>query len=137
MLATGIVIGPNDLARAIDAVRNGAVGGQGVVEGGVGVDWHLVVSVTEIDWKAEPFSNSLGLNCSPRACQRGASGGFPSCLKRAAALPKTAAVTCRHRRATYSSCRLHRRRQSPPSLARAERLSRPSRPWRRSAGRQR
>src|SRR6516165_11174140 len=67
MAATGIgVIGPDDLARAVDAGRNGAVGGQGVVEDGVGVDWHLVSFRESVDRKAEPFSNSLGLNCSRR-----------------------------------------------------------------------
>src|SRR6516164_3073533 len=116
MAATGIgVIGPDDLARAVDAGRNGAVGGQGVVEDGVGVDWHLVSFRESVDRKAEPFSNSLGLNCSRRArqhpfgndallqsflFQRGASGGChrPG-LKRAAAWPEAAVVTRRHRTA--------------------------------------
>src|SRR5947209_6885976 len=54
-------------------------------------------------------------------------------LKHAAAPSETSAVTFRPLVGQYSRCRPRRcHRQNPPSLARAERLSRPSCPWHRS-----
>ena len=41
--AAGVRVNPDDLARVVDAVRScaaGLRGGRGIVEGGVGVDWH-------------------------------------------------------------------------------------------------
>jgi hypothetical protein len=37
--AAGVVVLPDDLARVVDAVCIGAAG-EGIVEGGVGIDWH-------------------------------------------------------------------------------------------------
>src|SRR5262249_3481170 len=36
----GVTVVADDLARGVDALCNGAVCGQGIVEGGVGIDWH-------------------------------------------------------------------------------------------------
>jgi hypothetical protein len=41
-VAGGIVVRPDHLARGVDASCKGAVGGQGIVEGRVGKDWHGV-----------------------------------------------------------------------------------------------
>src|SRR5205814_2644780 len=54
-------------------------------------------------------------------------GDGPGWIRRAAASSATAAVTCPHREEQHSSYQLpHRRYQSRPSLARAERSSHPS-----------
>ena len=38
MVSAAVLVIPDDLARAVDAVRGRAIGGEGIVEGGENVD---------------------------------------------------------------------------------------------------
>src|SRR5262249_61087517 len=65
MLAGGVLIGPDDLIRIIDAECLGSADkGQGIVEGVEDMDWHdtgssLIVPLAEsVDRKAELVSNA-------------------------------------------------------------------------------
>ena len=40
MISAAVLVIPDDLARAVDAVRGRAIGGEGIVEGGENVDWY-------------------------------------------------------------------------------------------------
>src|SRR5262249_47907693 len=61
----GVLVKAHDLAGVVDAKRLGvAAGGQRIVEGGVGIDWHdtgssLIVSLAKkVDREAEPLLTS-------------------------------------------------------------------------------
>jgi hypothetical protein len=63
---------PDDLARGVDAKRLGVVVGRGIIEGGVGIDWHdagssLIVLLAEksIGSRAD-IKPSLGLRNAAR-----------------------------------------------------------------------
>jgi hypothetical protein len=62
--AAKVTIEPDNLARTVDAPGTGTAEGQGIVEGGVGIDWHdsgssVIVSLAEnVVRKTEPVSSS-------------------------------------------------------------------------------
>ena len=61
----GIVVGvlPDDLTRAVDAVRKGAVGGQGIVQGGEGINWHGPASSDRLARKGVSATSAIRGNC--------------------------------------------------------------------------